>query len=69
MPPVTGDPKASGWKYLAWAGPVDIWGNSKAVYSIIPENKKLLNCKYIMLVSEASGHGPYYFREIDVFER
>jgi alpha-mannosidase len=69
MPPVTGDPKASGWKYLTLAGPVDIWGNSKAVYSIIPENKKPLNCKYIMLVSEASGHGPYYFREIDVFER
>jgi alpha-mannosidase len=69
MPSVTGDPKTNGWKYLALAGPVDIWGDSKAVYSIIPETKKQMNCKYIMLVSEASGHGPYYFREIDVFER
>lgn len=69
MPPVTGDPKANGWKYLALAGPVDVWGNSKVVYSIVPNAKKPLTCKYIMLVSEASGHGPYYFREIDVFER
>ncbi len=54
MPSVTGDPKANGWKYLAMAGPVDIWGNSKAIYSIVPDSKKPLNCKFIMWVSEAS---------------
>jgi hypothetical protein len=69
MPSVTGDPKINGWKYIALAGPVDIWGNSKVVYSIVSDPKKPMNFKYIMLVSEASGHGPYYFREIDVFER
>lgn len=69
LPPVTGDPKSTGWKYLAIAGPPDIWGNSKAVYSIVPDKKTPLNCRYLMLVSEGSGHGPYYFREIDVFER
>jgi alpha-mannosidase len=69
LPPVTGDPKTNGWKYLAMAGPLDIWGNGKAVYSIVPEKKKPLNCRYLMWVSEGSGHGPYYFREIDVFER
>lgn len=69
LPPVTGDPKVNGWKYLAIVTPVDIWGNSKVVYSITADTKKTLNCKYIMFVSEASGHGPYYFREIDVFER
>jgi alpha-mannosidase len=68
-PSITGDPKASGWKYLAFVKPVDVWGNSKVVYSLIPEAKTPINCKYVMLVSEASGHGPYYFREIDVFER
>ncbi len=69
LPAVTGDPKASGWKYLALASPVDIWGNSKVVYSIVPDAKKPLNCKYIMLVSESSGHVQYYFMEFDVFER
>ncbi len=69
LPPVTGDPRSGGWKYLMMAGPPDIWGNSKAVYSIVPDRKKPLNCRYLMLVSEGSGHGPYSFREIDIFER
>jgi len=66
---VTGDPKTNGWKYLTCTGPIDIWGNGKVVYSIVPDPKKPLNCRYLMWVSEQSGHGPYYFREIDVFER
>ena len=69
LPSVTGDPKTNGWKYLAMAGPVDIWGNGKVVYSIVPDTKKPLSCRYLMWVTEGSGHGPYYFREIDVFER
>ena len=69
LPPVTGDPKTNGWKYLALAGPLDVWGNGKVVYSIIPDAKKPLSCRYLMWVSEGSGHGPYFFREIDVFER
>jgi alpha-mannosidase len=69
LPSLKGDPKVNGWKFLAMADPVDVWGNSKVVYSIVPETKKPLNCKYIMLVSENTGHGPYYFREIDVFEK
>ncbi|MCX6247597.1 MAG: alpha-mannosidase [Bacteroidetes bacterium] len=69
LPPVTGDPKTSGWKYLTMAGPLDIWGNGKAVYSIVADPKKPLSCRYLMWISERSGHGPYYFREIDVFER
>ncbi len=69
LPPVTGDPKTNGWKYLMLAGPLDVWGNSKVVYTIIPNIKKPLNCRYLMWLSEGSGHGPYYFREIDVFER
>jgi len=69
LPPVTGDPKTNGWKYLALAGPLDVWGNGKVVYSIIPDAKKPLSCRYLMWVSEGYGHGPYFFREIDVFER
>jgi alpha-mannosidase len=69
LPAVTGDPRSSGWKFLALADPLDIWGNGKAVYSIVPDPKKPLNCRYLMWVSERSGHGPYYFREIDLFER
>jgi hypothetical protein len=69
MPAITGDPKSNGWKFLALAGPVDVWGISKVVYSILPDAKNQLNCRYLMLVSEGSGQGPYYFREVDVFER
>jgi alpha-mannosidase len=69
MPPVTGDPRTSGWKYLCIASPIDIWGNGKVVYTIAPDVKKPLSCRYLMWISENSPHGPYYFREIDVFER
>jgi alpha-mannosidase len=68
-PPVTGDPKTSGWKYLMSATPLDLWGSGKAVFSIVPDKNKPLSCRYLMWVSENSGHGPYYFREVDVFER
>jgi alpha-mannosidase len=68
-PPVTGDPKTNGWKYIVSATPLDIWGSGKVVYSILPDKTKPLNCRYLMWVSEESCHGPYYFREIDVFER
>jgi alpha-mannosidase len=69
LPSVSGDPKAAGWKYLAYARPADVWGNGKIVYSILPDPKMPLNCRYIMWVSENTDYGPYYFREVDVFER
>jgi alpha-mannosidase len=67
--PVGGDPKTNGWKYLVSATPLDIWGSGKVVYSIVADKNKPLKCRYLMWVSEDSSHGPYYFREIDVFER
>jgi hypothetical protein len=69
MPSVTGDPKKAGWKYLVSATPLLVSGSGKAVFSLIPERTKPLNCRYLMFVSEDSGHGPYYFREVDVFEK
>ena len=69
MPSVTGDPKKAGWKYLVSATPLMVSGGGKAVFSLSPANDITLNCRYLMWVSEDSGHGPYYFREIDVFER
>ena len=69
MPSVTGDPKKAGWKYLVSATPLMVSGSGKAVFSLLPDRSKPLNCRYLMFVSEDSGHGPYYFREIDVFER
>ena len=66
-PDVNGDPKASGWTYMMSVPPCDVWGNSKALYTILPNKGK--TWRYLMWVSEDSGHGPYYFREIDVFER
>ncbi len=69
MPSVTGDPKTSGWQYIVSATPLDIWGSGKVSYSIVSLKKASMNYRWIMWVSEDSSHGPYYFREIDVFER
>jgi alpha-mannosidase len=68
-PPVTGDPKSSGWNYITYAAPQDIWGNSKALYNIIPLKDKKSQYRYLLWISEESSHGPYYFREVDVFEK
>jgi hypothetical protein len=69
VPSFTGDPKPGEWQYVASATPVDMWGNSKVVYTITPMEDKPLTGRYLMWVSEESSHGPYYFREVDVFER
>jgi len=66
-PDPNGDPKAAGWTYMMSSPPSDVWGNSKALYTIIPNKGKAW--RYLMWVTEDSGHGPYFFREIDVFER
>ena len=66
---LTGDPKAGGWTYIARSSPPDIDDNAKIVYTIIPNKETPLSCRYLLWISEESGHGPYYFREIDVFEK
>jgi len=68
-PDITGNPGSNGWICLSIAEPAEIWGNAKAVYSIIPNPDKSKNYRYLMWVSEDSGMGPYFFREIDVFEK
>ena len=68
-PAVKGDPKAAGWSYILTAAPEDIWGNSKALYAITPLPGKSKQYRYLLWVSEDSPHGPYYFREVDVFEK
>lgn len=66
-PDAKGDPKQSGWTYMMSIPPCEVWGNSKALYTILPNKGKAW--RYLMWVTEDCGHGPYYFREIDVFER
>jgi len=66
-PEATGDPKTAGWTYMMSVPACDVWGNSKALYTILPNQGKAW--RYLMWVTEDSGHGPYYFREVDVFER
>ncbi len=68
-PSVTGDPKAAGWNYIVTATPEDVWNNGKALYTVTPLPGKPVQCRYLMWVSEDSPHGPYYFREVDVFEK
>jgi alpha-mannosidase len=69
QPDVKGDPKSSGWSFMAYAPPEEIWGNSKALYTVIPLPEKSKQYRYIMWISENTPHGPMYFREVDVFEK
>ena len=68
-PAVKGDPGKAGWSFIAYAPPEDIWGNSKALYTVIPLPEKSKQYRYLLWVSEDSPHGPFYFREVDVFEK
>lgn len=68
-PDITGDPAFKGWTCLSVSEPADIWGNGKAVYTIIPKPGPSRYYRYLMLISEDSGLGPYFFREIDLFEK
>jgi alpha-mannosidase len=69
LPSVKGDPVSSGWNFIAMAPPEDIWGNRRALYTVIPLPEKSKQYRYLLWVSEATPHGPYYFREVDVFEK
>lgn len=69
QPLLTGDPKANGWDYIARSSAPEIDKNGKIVYTIIPGKETPLTCRFLLWISEESGHGPYYFREIDVFEK
>jgi hypothetical protein len=67
-PVITGDPKANGWEYIVSATPLDVEGSGNAVSSIVTEREKAERYRYLMWVSENSAYGPYYFREVDIFE-
>lgn len=69
MPVVTGDPKTAGWQFMVYVPALDVWGNNKAVYSVVTEKGKPLKYRYLMWLSEETPHGPFYFREVDVFEK
>jgi len=62
-----GNPAKAGWYFIVVAKPIDLWGGGKAVYQVLmaPPN----NYRYLMFVSESGGHGPVFFREVDVFEK
>ncbi|MDD4603370.1 MAG: glycoside hydrolase family 38 C-terminal domain-containing protein [Bacteroidales bacterium] len=68
-PPVKGDPRKTGWKFLLLATPQDAWNNGKALYTIIPGKENPRQYRYLLWISEDTPHGPYYFREIDIFEK
>jgi alpha-mannosidase len=68
-PGMTGNPLKSGWNFITWMGPEDIWGNDKALYSIYPVKGKTLKYRYLMILTENERFGPFYFREADLFEK
>ncbi|MDP4281913.1 MAG: hypothetical protein Q8867_07145, partial [Bacteroidota bacterium] len=69
MPSVSGDPKSQGWQYLTYVPQVNILGNTKYVFSVDLSSGKVSPYKWLMWVSNETGHGPYIFREVDVFEK
>jgi hypothetical protein len=69
MPDISGDPKAAGWSFMTLAPPDDIWGNRKSLCTVIPMREKPKQYRYLLWVSEDSPHGPFYFREVDIFEK
>jgi alpha-mannosidase len=69
QPVVAGDPRANGWNFLVRSSTPCTDENTKVVYTLIPKKDETLNCRYLLCISEESGHGPYYFREVDVFEK
>jgi alpha-mannosidase len=68
-PSMKGDPGTSGWNFINYSPPEDIWGNDKALFTLRPAKGKTVKCRYLMFVSENSPFGPFYFREADVFEK
>jgi len=66
-PAFTGDPKEEGWSFITFARPLNVWGKGVAGYRILSDQPNRF--RYLMFISEASGHGPVYFREVDVFEK
>jgi alpha-mannosidase len=68
-PATTGDPKSGGWTYICTITPLEAWSKSKAVWSVTTKKGKTARFRYLMMVTEDCGHGPYFLREVDVFEK
>lgn len=66
-PSFTISPSEAGWSFIALARPIDLWGGGKAVYQFLMDSP--VRFRYLMFVSESGGHGPVFFREVDVFEK
>ncbi len=66
-PSFIGNPSKAGWNFIVMAKPIDLWGGGKAVYQLLMDPPN--NYRYLMFVSESGGHGPVFFREVDVFEK
>lgn len=68
-PSLDGNPSRGGWKLIACVPPRDIWGNRRVLYTVTPTPGSQASVRYLLWVSEDSAHGPFYFREVDVFEK
>ncbi|MFC2102503.1 alpha-mannosidase [Bacteroidota bacterium] len=66
-PSFIGNPGKSGWSFVAMARPIELWGGGKAVYQLMMDPP--IKFRYLMFVSESGGHGPVFFREVDVFDK
>ncbi len=63
------DPGGTGWKFLAYSAPEELWGNNKSLIRMTPLAGEKVRCRYLMFVSDNRPYGPFWFREIDVFDK
>ncbi len=68
-PITTGNPVSAGWEFIGYMKPEDIWGNAIGLYTVKFKKDQPCHYRHLMWISEDSPHGPYYFREVDVFEK
>jgi hypothetical protein len=67
LPAITKDPIKGGWHFVGVARPPDVWGESVALFNVQFDQPN--QYRYLMLINHHAGHGPVWFREVDVFER
>jgi len=67
LPSLSGNPASQSWNFITFAEPLDLWNGGVSLHRITSETRN--QYRYLLIISENAGHGPVWFREIDVFEK
>ena len=67
LPSLSGNPASQSWRFITYAEPLDVWTGGASLHQITSTSQN--RYRYLLIISEHAGHGPVWFREIDVFEK